>query len=150
MKRKPFHLIARNPVFQAFARRPMPKDLQLTQAIDARQAYTAVISGKFTQDDRETLAGVVNCVMVLAEKHCEEVDRQTAEDSHMAMLRADGRVLEGKAWNFDGEGRTAMLAALELFEDMVGQLGQGAVADAILTVIERRASGQVHSVELTE
>jgi hypothetical protein len=146
MKRKPFHLIARNPVFQAFSRRPMSKELQATQCIDARMAYTAIVNGAGTSDDRETLAGVVNCVAILAEKHCSPADIEIAEQSHWAMMRADGRALEGKAWNFDGTGRTAMLAALELFEDMAARMGQGAIADALLTVIERVAKGQVHGV----
>lgn len=148
MRRKPFHLIARNPVFQAFARKPMPKSLQATQCIDARMAYTAVINGDGTPSDRETLAGVVNCVLVLAEKHCSPEDLEAAEQSHMAMMRADGRALEGKAWNFDGTGRTAMLAALEMFEDMAARMGQGAIADALLTVMDRMAAGQVHRVSI--
>jgi hypothetical protein len=68
----------------------------------------------------------------------------------MALLRADGRAMQGKTWNFDGEGRAAILAAMDLFEDMVATLGQGAVADALLTVLERAAKGQVHRVELAQ
>jgi hypothetical protein len=33
---------------------------------------------------------------------------------------------------------------------MVANLGQGAVTDALLTVLERTAKGQVHRVELTQ
>lgn len=148
MKRKPFHLIARNPVFQAFARKPMAKELQSTQCIDARLAYSSIVNGECTVDDRETLAGVVNCVAVLAEKHCGTEDKELAVQAHWAMMRADGRALEGKAWNFDGPGRVAMLTALELFEDMASRMGQGAVADALLTVMERVAGGHVHKVEM--
>jgi len=39
---------------------------------------------------------------------------------------------------------------MDLFEDMVATLGQGAVADALLTVLERAAKGQVHRVELAQ
>jgi len=68
----------------------------------------------------------------------------------MAILRADGRAMQGKVWNFDGPGRLAMLDAMDLFEDMVARLGQGAVTEALLTVMERTAAGQVHRVEETQ
>jgi hypothetical protein len=66
------------------------------------------------------------------------------------LLRADGRAMQGKTWNFDGEGRAAIQTAMDLFEDMVSQVGQGAVTVALLTVLERTAKGQVHRVELTQ
>jgi hypothetical protein len=148
--RKPLRLIARNPVYQAFAKKPMPQSLQSTQAIDVRLSYANAISGDATKDDREALAGMANVIMVLAEKHCIPADLEAAQAAQMALLRADGRAMQGKAWNFDGEGRTAIQAGMDLFEDMVSQLGQGAVTVALLTVLERTAKGQVHRVELTQ
>jgi len=119
-----------------------------TQCIDASAAFFAITQGKGTRHDRETMAGVANSVMVLAEKHCEAVDLEAAQAAQMACLRADARAMQGKAWNFDGEGRTAMLAAIELFEDMVKHIGQGAVTEALVTVLERAAQGRVHRIEL--
>ena len=148
--RKPLRLIAKNPVYQAFAKKPMPQSLQATQSIDVRLSYANAISGDATKDDREALAGMANCVMVLAEKHCIAADLEAAQAAQMALLRADGRALQGKAWNFDGEGRAAIQAAMDLFEDMVARLGHGAVTVALLTVLERQAKGQVHRVELTQ
>lgn len=145
---KPFHLIASNPVFKAFARNPMPVGLQITQAIDARESYTNVRSGKSNDDDRQVLVGLANVVMVLAEKHCEPEDLAVAQAAQMALLRADGRVLQGKAWGFDYPGWVEVLAAIEMFEDMVATMGQGDVADALLTVLRRNASGHLHKVEL--
>ncbi|MGK3946624.1 hypothetical protein ABK046_50725, partial [Streptomyces caeruleatus] len=60
-----------------------------------------------------------------------------------------GRVLQGKRWNFDGEGRASLLRAIDAHEQQIAQLGQGLVTDALLTVMEMRAAGQVHRVELT-
>ena len=148
--RKPLRLIARNPVYQAFARKPMPQSLQATQSIDVRLSYAKAISGDADKNDREALAGMANVIMVLAEKHCVPADLEAAQAAQMALLRADGRAMQGKTWNFDGEGRAAILAAMDLFEDMVATLGQGAVADALLTVLERAAKGQVHRVELAQ
>lgn len=147
---KPLRLIARNPVYQAFARKPMPQTLQLTQSIDVRLSYTKATQGAATKADREALAGMSNCVMVLAEKHCIPADLQAAQAAQMALLRADARAMQGKAWNFDGEGRAAILTAMELFEDMVSRLGQGQVADALVTVLERTEKGQVHRVEVSQ
>lgn len=148
--RKPLRLIAKNPVYQAFARKPMDPSLQATQSIDVRLSYAKAISGDADRNDREALAGMANCVMVLAEKHCIAADLEAAQAAQMALLRADSRALQGKTWNFDGEGRAAIQTAMDLFEDMVGQLGHGAVTVALLTVLERQARGQVHRVELTQ
>ena len=148
--RKPLRLIAKNPVYQAFARKPMPKSLQATQAIDVRLSYANAISGDASHADREALAGMTNVIMVLAEKHCIPADLEAAQAAQMAILRADGRAKQGKSWNFDGEGRAAILTGMDLFEDMVTRLGQGAVSLALVTVLDRRDRGQVHSVELTQ
>jgi hypothetical protein len=147
--RKPLRLIARNPVYQAFAKKPMPQSLQATQAIDVRLSYANAISGDATRDDREALAGMANVIMVLAEKHCIAADLEAAQAAQMALLRADGRAMQGKTWNFDGDGRAALLDAMDLFEDMVARMGYGAVTEALVTVLERAAKGQVHRVELT-
>jgi hypothetical protein len=128
----------------------MPQSLQSTQALDARLSYSNTIQGNADRNDRETLAGVTNCIMVLAEKHCVQEDLVAAQEAQMAILRADGRALQGKTWNFDGPGRLAMLDAMDLFEDMVKRIGQGAVTEALLTVMERTAAGQVHRVEVTQ
>ncbi len=144
-------LIVRCPVYQAYAAEPMNQSLQATQAIDARMAFDAACAGQATRDDRETLAGIANCIMVLAEKHCTEADLELAQDAQKALLRADARVMQGHAtvWNFDGEGRQAMLAALDAWEQMASQIGFGAVSEALLTVLDRTARGQVHRVEVS-
>lgn len=84
-QRKPLRLIARNPVYQLYARKPMPPSLQATQAIDVRLSYANAISGDATKNDREALAGMANVIMVLAEKHCVPADLEVL--SHRAMIR---------------------------------------------------------------
>lgn len=145
--RKPTALIASNPVYQAFARKPMPKALQCTQAIDARLAYEAVTRGSATTDDYETLGSLDNLITVLAEQHCTADDLATAHDAQKAILAADARWLDGKAWNFDYEGRKAVVAGLTMFEQMAAQIGQGAVTLALIEIINRKKRGQVHRME---
>ena len=94
--RKPLRLIARNPVYQLYAKKPMPASLQATQAIDVRLSYANAISGDATKDDRGALAGMAKCVMVLAEKHCIAADLEAAQAAQIALLRADGRAKKGK------------------------------------------------------
>jgi len=139
-----------NPIYQALARKPMADSLQRMQAIDARMAFDATCAGRATQDDRETLAGLANCVMVLAERNCIPADLQTAQDAQMALLRADARKQQGKTWNFDGEGRQQMLAALTFFEQMVATIGQGEVSMALMIVMDRTRAGQVHRIEFSK
>ena len=141
--------LARNPVFRAVCHMPMQQRKQTDLALAARMAFESVQRGTANEADRDTLVCMVNVAMVLAGKHCgpDDLDDQLAAQD--ALLRADGRVLQGKRWNFDGEGRTAILRAIDAHEQQIAQLGQGLVTDALLTVMEMRAAGQVHRVELT-
>ena len=141
--------LARNPVFRAVCHMPMQQRKQVDLLLAARMAFDSVQRGTANDADRDTLVCMVNVGMVLAGKHCgpdDLTDQCAAQD---ALLRADGRVLQGKRWNFDGEGRTAILRAIDAHEQQIAQLGQGLVTDAMLTVMEMRAAGQVHRVELT-
>lgn len=141
-------LIVRNPIFKAMGRSPMAQAKQTNLALAARIAFDSVQRGTPNEADRDTLACMTNVIMVLAEKHCTAADLASAIASQEALLRADGRVLQGKRWNFDGEGRAALLAALDIHEQLIAQLGQTAVTEALMEVMTRRARGQVHRVEL--
>lgn len=145
--RKPTALIARNPVYQAFARKPMARPLQCAQAIDARLSYEAVIRGCATPDDYQTLGSLANLITVLAEQHCTPDDMTRACNAQKAILAAQARWMDGKSWNFDGPGRCAMVAGLDMFEQMVSQIGQGAVTLALIEIINRENRGQVHRME---
>lgn len=137
-----------NPVFKAFAAQPLAAGIQLDQAIDVRMAFEQVAQGKATRADRQSLAGVANCVAMLAAKHCAQVDQDAAEAAQMAILRADARVMNGaSAWNFDDEGRLAVLVMLDIFEQQIAQLGRAAVVDALLTVIDHIQRGNTHRIE---
>lgn len=135
-------LLARNPVFRALGRKPMTAANQTDLAFDSVQRGTA------DAGDRYTLVCMTNVHMILCEKHCSPSDLADALTAQEALLRADGRVLQGKRWNFDGEGRAAMLTAIHAHQQLIAQLGQAAITDALLTMRERRARGQVHRVEL--
>ncbi len=141
-------LLVRNPVFRALGRDPMTSGQQVDVALSARIAFEAVQRGKAVRDDRETLACVVNIVMVLAEKHCSQSELDVALAAQQAILRADARSLQGTRWNFDGEGRLAMLAALDIHEQQIALLGKAAVTDALIEVRQRMTSGQVHRIVL--
>ena len=143
---KPPGQLYRNPVFKAFMPKQMRQAQQVNLSLDAREAFEAVQTGKATKDDREMLAGVVNVVMVLAEMHCAQADLDTAIAAQEALLRADVRAAEGKRWNFDGPGRAAVVHMLDAHEQMLAIFGHAALTDALLTVLARQASGQVHRV----
>lgn len=139
-------LLARNPVFRALGRKPMAATRQTDLALAARIAFESVQRGTANEADRDTLVCLVNVSMVLASKHLSQSDLDAQLAAQDALLRADGRALSGKAWNFDGEGRRAMLVAMDAHEQQIAQLGQAYVTDALLTVREMRAAGQVHQV----
>lgn len=143
---KPPGMLYRNPVFKALLPKQMRQAQQVNLSLDAREAFEAVQTGKATDDDRDMLAGVANVVMVLAEKHCVQADLDAAIAAQEALLRADVRVRQGQRWNFDGPGRAAVLHMLDAHEQMLATFGHAILSDAMLTVLARQASGQVHRV----
>lgn len=136
-------LLARNPVFRAMGRKPMEPTRQTDLALAARIAFDSVQRGTACEADRDTLVCMVNVAMVLASKHCGADDLAAVLAAQDALLRADDRQANGKRWNFDGEGRSAMLATLDIHEQQIAQLGQAYITDALLTVREMRAAGHV-------
>jgi hypothetical protein len=139
-------MLARNPVFRALGRKPMEASRQTDLALAARMAFESVQRGTANDADRDTLVCMVNVAMVLASKHLSAADLDDQLAAQDALLRADGRALTGKAWNFDGEGRMAMLVAIDAHEQQIAVLGQALVTDALLTVMDMRANGHVHQV----
>ena len=139
-------LLARNPVFRAVGRKPMEASRQTDLALAARIAFESVQRGTANDADRDTLVCLFNVAMVLASKHLSTADLDDQLAAQDALLRADGRALTGKAWNFDGEGRRAMLVAIDAHEQQIALLGQALVTDALLTVMDMRAKGDVHQV----
>jgi len=140
-------MLARNPVFRAVGRKPMEASRQTDLALAARMAFESVQRGTANDADRDTLVCMVNVAMVLASKHLSAADLDDQLAAQDALLRADGRALTGKAWNFDGEGRMAMLVAIDAHEQQIALLGQALVTDALLTVMDMRANGHVHQVK---
>lgn len=140
-------MLARNPVFRAVGRKPMEASRQTDLALAARMAFESVQRGTANDADRDTLVCMVNVAMVLASKHLSAADLDDQLAAQDALLRADGRALTGKAWNFDGEGRRAMLVAIDAHEQQIAVLGQALVTDALLTVMDMRANGHVHQVK---
>lgn len=136
-------LLARNPVFRALGRKNMPIAGQVDLALAARRAFESAQLGTFNAADLDTLVGTSNVCLVLAEKHCIAADVEACKAAQAAILRADARVLDGKSWNFDGEGRLAWLDLLDIHEQLIALLGQSALTDAVLTVINRRSKGHV-------
>lgn len=137
-------LLARNPVFRALGRKPMQATKQVDLALAARIAFDSAQRGTGNEADRDTLVTMVNVSMVLASKHCGADDLATVLAAQSAVLRADDRQAQGKRWNFDGEGRSAILATLDIHEQQIALLGQAYITDALLTVREMRAAGHVH------
>ena len=51
------------------------------------------------------------------------------------------------AGTLTAKGRTAILRMLDAHEQMLAAFGPAELTDALLTVMERRARGQVHRIE---
>lgn len=141
---KPVHLIARNPIYKAFGRKPIAHDKWASLSVDARMAFARFeIGTQQMPDDRGTLACTVNITMVLAEQHSSDTDLACVEAARDALARADVRAAKGLAWNFDATGREEMKHALEVHDQLIAQLGQATITDAILEMRARRDRGHV-------
>lgn len=140
-------LLYRNPVARAFMPQSMRQAQQVDLALTARAAFECVQQGIGTEDNRDILAGTANVVMVLAEKHCAPDDLAAAIDAQEALLRADCRAAEGKRWGFDAPGRMALLRMLDAHEQMLAEFGCAVLTDALCTVMDRRAKGQVYHIQ---
>lgn len=134
---KRMNLIGRNPVFQAIARSPMKQSTQSTQAIDARLSFAAISKGQGDHYDHHTMDSLTRLVHLLALEHCSDADQKTAMDAKAAVKRAQNRFADGKAWNFDAPGRLAVMAAMDMFEQMAQTLGRGAITTALIEIIEQ-------------
>lgn len=141
-------LIFRNPIYKAFGKAPMRPDNQVDLKLAAEMAFEAIQKGMATTADRDTLACIVNVAMVMAEMHCSQSDLAIALQAQEALLRADGRALLGKGWNFDGEGRQQIKAALDMHDQQIEQLGRSAVIEALLEMQSRNDKGQLHRIEV--
>ena len=135
---KRLSLIGRNPVFQAIARSPMKQSTQSTQSIDARLSFDAIAKGCGDHYDYCTMDSLTRLVHTLALAHCSDDDQQTAMEAKAAVKRAQVRFADGKAWNFDAPGRIAVMAAMDMFEQMAQTLGRGAITMALIEVMEKR------------
>lgn len=133
---KRMSLIGRNPVFKAIAKSPMKQSTQSTQAIDARLSFNAISKGAGDHYDHHTMDSLTRLVHLLALEYCSEDDQQTAAQAKEAVARAKARYMLGKAWNFDAPGRLAVLAAMDMFEQMAATLGRGAITTALIEIIE--------------
>lgn len=147
---KPTELLARNPIFRALARNPMTQSQQTDLALASRIAFEATRRGEASEADRDTLACMINVSLVLAERHCTAVEVEVVKLAQEALLRADGRALEGRHWGLDGQGLQAIVAILDMHEQQIALVGREAVAGAELEVRARMQRGQVHQVVLEE
>lgn len=142
-RNKPAHLIVRNPIYRAFGRKPIAHDKWAGLSLDARLAFERVQIGSAGPEDRVTLACTVNVAMVLAERHCADDDLASTVAARDALGRADARAARGQAWGFDGAGRLALMRMLDVHDQLIAELGQAVLSDAILELRERRARGHV-------
>jgi len=145
-KGKPVELLARNPVFRALARNPVKISARNNLQLPSQLAFQSVQAGTATDEDRWHLVHMCNIIMVLAEKHCSQDDHDRAIDAQMAIVRADRRTANGKRWNFDGDGRAAIIQALATHQQQITQLGQVAITDAALEIMRRQDKGMVFKV----
>lgn len=149
-RRPAIETLVSNPVYRALNRAPLSGSQQTDLALAARLAFECTRRGQASEADRDTLACMVNVSLVLSERHCSPVEVEVTKLTQEALLRADGRALEGLRWGLDGQGLQAITAILDMHEQQIALVGREAVAGAVLEVRARMARGQVHQVVLKE
>ena len=148
MRRMPrLEMLQRNPIAAALVNKPLSSKQITDLQMMAEQCLDEALHG-----DRNTvtfyrsgLAEVANLCYLLGVEHYN--DPSIGEEAQKALLRADARHADGKNWALDGPGIEAVKDAVYAQGQMLRELGQGDVTNAILTAMAKLKAGQVHRLE---
>jgi len=141
-KRQALNLI-KNPVWRAFAAAPMTTTKQVDLNLAAIAALDEILHGLGQPDHIATLACAANVSLVLAERGHGPECEDKVKDAQQAIMRVRSRYQRAGAIGFDGQGAQAVRDLLWIHEQQCAQAGQVEVADAMLEVHERTASGHI-------
>jgi hypothetical protein len=129
--------IVSNPVWKALKTEPMPAKHQLNLNIDTHTAFEAIIKGKGTLDDVNTLAHAANLSLVLAERGYGPELTPNIIQAQEALMRILKREHEGKNVGFDAQGAEHMRDLLDIHTQQIALAGEAETAQALLEINRR-------------
>lgn len=141
----------RSPIWGAMKSQPMDERGVATLVVDARMALQRITAGECRDDDPDELALAANVSMILTEpqfadrsglEHDEGLTQAT-RDAQDALMHAQRRANEGKAFGFTGEELGHVRAMLDLYEQQLQQIPHREVMRAMATAADRIRQGQV-------
>jgi hypothetical protein len=125
-------MLAGNPVWRAFAKKPVSTETQTTIGLASRKALYALNNGAGQVEHFNELVVTAYTAIILAE---DGYGANLLREFHAAlvtMLECRVRSLNGKCYSLDEQESRVVNELLELHEQQVQLVGQGELAAAII------------------
>lgn len=125
--------------------RPFDVQEQERLTLPPRMAYEAIRSGRAQEGDFDTLAAVVNVALV----RCESIGQEGVElckEAQESLMHMRERHRRTGRWGVDAQAMANIPAALDLHEQLLELSNPHEMKKAMLEVLRRCKSGQVHRV----
>lgn len=142
-------LLARNPVWRAGLKGSLTGTKQTELALRARLAFDSIVSGRVSPGDPDELAVVSNICLLLCEKGIGAEYLERVKQAQEAILSAQRRENDGKAFNFTGPERAAVLDLLDLHEQHLMCASELQFIEALAEVEVRIRSGDYVHLQRT-
>jgi len=137
-----------NPVWRAFAAKPMTQAEQNDLALDAHMAFDEIVHGRGNEHHIDMLSTAANTCLVLCERGFGPECEPKIIEGQEALMRVKVRQRQGKRIGFDGPGAQAMRDMLDIHTQQMEHAGRAELAAAILEVHKRVALGHTYSMRV--
>jgi hypothetical protein len=126
-----------NPVWRAFAAKPVSEETQITIVLAGRKALYALSNGHGQFEDFNELAVTAHSAIVLAEAGYGADLMSDFTQALEIILMCRLRALQGQEYSFDKKESQAVNGLLELHEQQVQLAGKAELAAAIVEGFNR-------------
>jgi len=111
--------------------------------------FQALQSGHPSGDAWGTVTSAINVALLLTEQGLCADQSDVIRDAQPALMRARSRGLKSGKWGLDGEGITAIAAALHVHDAQLESATQGQITKALRTLKAKLTCGEVLPDEVT-
>lgn len=129
--------LVKNPVWAAFANKPVDNKTQITVGVAARLSLSAIREGSGLLDDFTELHVTSHAAMVLAERGYGKDLLPDFENALRVMEDCRQRAYSGLPWSLDAEACNSIALLLDFHEQQVQLADRAEVARAIVDGFSR-------------
>lgn len=142
-------MLARNPVWRANLGGGMTRAQQTDLALRSRLAFDNIIHGRAEHGDPDELAVISNLCLVLCERGIGAEFLPRVKEAQQAILSAQERENAGKAFNFTGTERQALLDLMDLHEQQILLASELDLIESLAEIEVRVSQGDVTRLNRT-